>query len=152
MALSRAEESAKWLWSFFSELQVSPNAAFPMMLHCDNAAALTLAQNQCHHGETKHVDVHFPFVRELVQKAIIILTFCHTTEVAADGLTQLFTGDFFGRFVEAVGIRSMYNQPTSRPQSGSIESDCDRDQALGLGQERRLRPAESRSVSLPIER
>ena len=44
-----------WVRSLLSEIGVK--AEEPMMLYCDNQAAINIAHNPIHHDRTKHIEV-----------------------------------------------------------------------------------------------
>ena len=54
----------------------------------DNQACIAMAKNPLFHRRTKHVDIRHHFIRELVQKGVIELTYCPTEDMAADLLTK----------------------------------------------------------------
>lgn len=39
---------------------------YAVSLHCDNQSAIRMAENPVFHARTKHVEVHYHFVREKV--------------------------------------------------------------------------------------
>jgi hypothetical protein len=104
MALSRAGKIAKWLRTLLGEFGAKDVLPGSIPLYFDNAAALALAKDPHDHGRTKHVDVYYHFVLELVERAIIKIEYQPTTEMAADGLTKPLTGKLYERFVRSIGI------------------------------------------------
>ena len=38
----------------------------PMMIYCDKLSSIQLAKNAIFHAQTKHIEVHYHFVRECV--------------------------------------------------------------------------------------
>ena len=54
----------------------------------DNQACIAMAKKPLFHRRTKHVDIRHHFIRELVQKGVIQLTYCPTEDMAADLLTK----------------------------------------------------------------
>jgi len=59
-----------------------------MEIYCDNKSTISMAKNPAFHGRTKHIDIRFHFIRELVEKEEIILKFCNTNEQVADIFTK----------------------------------------------------------------
>jgi len=47
-----------------------------------------MAKTPVFHGRIKHIDIHFHFIHELVEKEEIILKFCNTNELVADLFTK----------------------------------------------------------------
>ena len=58
-------------------------------LMCDSQSAIHLAKNQVHQARTKHIDVRYHFVRDVVEECRISLTKVHTDENPADMLTKV---------------------------------------------------------------
>ena len=71
------------LFSHIGVLQDSPIAVFT-----DSQSARALAHSSAFHGRTKHIEVHYHFVRELVRSQVINLAFCPTQENVADLFTK----------------------------------------------------------------
>ena len=55
-------------------------------------SAIYLAKNQVYHAQTKHIDVRFHFVREILDDGDIGLLNIHTTENPANMLTKVVSG------------------------------------------------------------
>ncbi|KAL4292152.1 hypothetical protein GQ457_14G024210 [Hibiscus cannabinus] len=65
------------------------------MAHCDSQSAIHLAKNQAYHARTKHIDVRFHKIRELIASGEILLQKVHTANNAADMLTKTVVTDKF---------------------------------------------------------
>ena len=74
------------------------------MLHCDSQSAIYLAKNQVYHARTKHIDVRFHRIRELVSSGELLLEKVHTSENATDMLTKPVTTDKFKHCLDLVNI------------------------------------------------
>ena len=61
----------------------------------DNDGAIKLASNPLSSARTKHIDVRFHFVRELVSSGIIAVEYVPTNEQRADILTKALVGPIF---------------------------------------------------------
>ena len=61
----------------------------------DNNGAIKLASNPLSSARTKHIDVRFHFVRELVSSGIIAVEYVPTNEQRADILTKALVGPIF---------------------------------------------------------
>jgi len=57
-------------------------------LHCDNQAALKLAQDDNYHMQTKHIDIRYHFIRDVVKRGYIKLQYCPTDDMMVDILTK----------------------------------------------------------------
>jgi len=59
---------------------------------CDSMSAIYLAKNQVYYVRTKHIDVRFHFVREILDEGDIELLKIHTKENPTDMLTKMVSG------------------------------------------------------------
>ena len=73
-------------------------------LHCDSQSAIQLAKNPVFHAKTKHIDVKYHFIREVIDDKQIQLVKVHTKENPADLLTKGLPGDSFVHCRELLGI------------------------------------------------
>jgi len=67
------------------ELQVKQDK---VKLHCDSQSVLHLAKNPAYHARTKHIDVQYHYVRELVEEKRILLQKIATEVNSTDMLTK----------------------------------------------------------------
>jgi hypothetical protein len=61
-----------------------------ILLYCDSQSAIYLAKNQVYHARTKHIDVRFHKISELVTTGELLLNNIHTSKNVADMLTNVF--------------------------------------------------------------
>jgi hypothetical protein len=60
----------------------------PTVIHADNQGCIALSKNPIHHKRTKHIDVRYHYVRDLVDDGVVQLEYIHTNEQLADVLTK----------------------------------------------------------------
>ena len=70
----------------------------PVTIQCNNQGAIFLSKNEAS-TQTKHVDVRYHFIRELVETNIIQLEYINTKENKADALTRNLPVDQFERLL-----------------------------------------------------
>uniref|UniRef100_A0A2N9IWT1 CCHC-type domain-containing protein n=1 Tax=Fagus sylvatica TaxID=28930 RepID=A0A2N9IWT1_FAGSY len=78
-----------------------------VQMHCDSQSAIYLAKNQVYHARTKHIDVRFHKIRELIVTGDIVLEKVHTSENAADMLTKPVTTAKFKHCLDLVNVSSL---------------------------------------------
>jgi histone deacetylase 1/2 len=57
-------------------------------LWCDNLGAKYLTTNLVFHARTKHIEVHYHFVRERVSQKLLEIYFVSSGDQVADGFTK----------------------------------------------------------------
>lgn len=86
MAMSNAAREAIFLRRLLSEIEYGNGD--PILLHVDNQGAYKLAQNPVFHNRTKHIDIKFHHVRDVVKNKEVELKYCPTNNMIADILTK----------------------------------------------------------------
>ncbi|KAG8481839.1 hypothetical protein CXB51_027157 [Gossypium anomalum] len=85
MAITEACKEAIWLKGLFSErnedLQIST-------VFCDSQSAIFLTKDQMFHERTKHIDVRYHFVRDIIARGDIVMSKISTHENPADMMTK----------------------------------------------------------------
>jgi hypothetical protein len=101
MAVAEAAKEALWLTGLVRELGIQ-QVGVP--LYCDSQIAIYLAKNQVYHARTKHIDVRFHKIRELVATGELLLEKIHTSENATDMLTKPITADKFKHCLDLINV------------------------------------------------
>jgi hypothetical protein len=83
---THAAKEAIWLCCLIGEL--FPNSLSPMTLFCNNQAMLKLAidDNYCMH--TKHINIQYHFIWQVINNKDIVIIYCPTNDMTADILTK----------------------------------------------------------------
>ncbi|MCO5553957.1 hypothetical protein L7F22_007483 [Adiantum nelumboides] len=101
VAVSEACKEAIWLGWLVTDLGVKEEMP---MLHCDSQSTIQLARNPVYHSETKHVDVKYHFIREIVEDKQVQLVKVHTTDNPTDLLTKGFSRESFAHCHKLLGV------------------------------------------------
>ena len=88
MAVTEAVKEAIWLQGLLKDLGVGQKH---VKVHCDSQSAICLAKNQVYHARTKHIDVRYHFVREILEEDEILLQKIPTAENPANMTTKVVT-------------------------------------------------------------
>ncbi|GMP98267.1 hypothetical protein CsSME_00046221 [Camellia sinensis var. sinensis] len=105
VACSSAVQEAVWLRRFLQHLDVVTHTSDPVTIHCDSMAALAYAKDPKYHGRTKHIDVRFNFIRDILAQKEVILEHIPTSRMVADPLTKPIARDVYLTHVRALGLR-----------------------------------------------
>ena len=87
IAVMHAAKECIWLCCLIEELSPSPLST--TTLYCDNQAALKLATDDNYHVRTKHIDIHFHFICQVVASRAVDIHYCPTDDMTADILTKV---------------------------------------------------------------
>jgi hypothetical protein len=91
-----------WLQKLLSDLGQSVDV--PIVIYCDNINNILLANNPVYHARTKHIEVHYHFIREKVLAKEIDLIHVSTEDQVADIFTKALGTDKLRKFRKMLGV------------------------------------------------
>jgi hypothetical protein len=91
-----------WLQKLFSDLGQLADAL--VVIYCDNISSILLANNPVYHARTKHIEVHYHFIREKVLTKEIDLIHVSTEDQIVDIFTKALSTDKIKRFRKMLGV------------------------------------------------
>ncbi|KAH9733955.1 Integrase catalytic domain-containing protein [Citrus sinensis] len=101
MAATEAVKEVIWLKGLLGDLGViQENIA----VFCDNQSAIFLANNQTYHARTKHIDVKYHYVREIIESGVVLLRKIDTKDNPSDMLTKVVSGVKFQHCLKLIQI------------------------------------------------
>ena len=106
IALSAAAQEAVWLQKLTSDL-LNESVREISILE-DNQSAICLAKNPQVHGRTKHIDIKYHFIRDMVDTGRIKLTYCASEDMIADMLTKGLPIKQFEKIRGLAGVGKSY--------------------------------------------
>ena len=92
MVATHASKEAVWLERLCSGIGLVQQA---VRLDCDSQSAIFLAKNLTYHSNTKHIDVQYYFVRDMVEEKKVLLMKVDTLKNVADSLTKSVSTEKF---------------------------------------------------------
>jgi hypothetical protein len=78
-----------------------------MMIYYDNLSSIQLTKNPVFHARTKHIEVHYHFVRECVLSGEVELVYVLTDRQIADIFTKPLGIDKLGQFSGTLELRHL---------------------------------------------
>ena len=78
-------------------------------IFCDNSSTIKLLKSPILHGRTKHIDVKFHFLCDLVKEGAVELVHCGTSEQVVGIITKPLKLESFFKLLDLLGVQSMKN-------------------------------------------
>ena len=73
-------------------------------IFCDNQSCIKMIENLPFHDKSKHIEVRYHFIRDMVQKGAIKLEYVPTKEKVADVFTKPLSHVKFEYFRDKLGV------------------------------------------------
>ena len=102
VALSEASREAVWLRHLYGELGYIQKE--PITILGDNDGSISMAKNPQFHKRTKHVDIRWHYVRDLVADGLINIVDCRDPDQTADILTKALPRPKHAKHVRELGL------------------------------------------------
>lgn len=102
IAVTASACQAIWLQRLISDMGQDIGDA--IQIFCNNKSTISIAKNPTLHGRTKHIDIRYHFIRELISNGKVILKFCSTEDQKADMFTKALGVQKFTLFRSLIGV------------------------------------------------
>jgi hypothetical protein len=102
IAASASSKEAVWLKKLLSDL--FSVELEPTVIHYDNQSCIKLFENPMFHDKSKHIEMRYQYVRDMVQKNILSIQYVPTTEQMTNILTKPLSLKKFVYFRDKLGI------------------------------------------------
>ncbi|RVW63213.1 Copia protein [Vitis vinifera] len=96
-----------WIKRVLSKL--GQTSSSPILMMCDNQAAISIAKNPVHHDRTKHVEIDRHFITEKVTSETVKLNYVPTKHQTADILTKALPRPNFKDLTCKLGLYDIYS-------------------------------------------
>ena len=104
MAATHASKEADWVQKLCSSMGLVQRT---IRINYDNQNAIFLAKNPAYHSKTKHIDVQYHFVRDMIEDKKVLLVKVDTLKNTADALTKSVSSKKFSWCIETMGISGL---------------------------------------------
>ena len=91
-----------WLRRVVEKLGIEEKSGTVIM--CYNSSTIQLSKNPVFHGKSKHIDVKFHFLRDLVNDGVIELSYCNSQDQIADIMTKPIKLEQFEKLRGMLGV------------------------------------------------
>jgi hypothetical protein len=104
MAATHASKEAVWLQILCSGIGLVQQA---VRINCDIQNAIFLAKNPTYHSKTKHIDIQYHFVRDMIEEKKVLLMKVDTLKNVVDSLTKLVSTEKLSWCRGSMGITAL---------------------------------------------
>jgi hypothetical protein len=94
MAATHASNEAVWLQRLCSSMGLVQQV---VRIDCDSESAIFLAKNPTYHSKTKHIDIQYHFLRDMIEENKVLLMKVNTLKNVADSLTKSLSTEKFSQ-------------------------------------------------------
>ena len=101
-AVFTATVDCVWLRRLLIDLHIRQQT--PTAIFTDSHSAMAVARNPFFHARTKHIEVHYHYVRERFHAGEITLAYCPTQDNIADLFTKALSREKLEAFRKALGL------------------------------------------------
>ncbi|KAL0335652.1 UNVERIFIED_CONTAM: Retrovirus-related Pol polyprotein from transposon RE2 [Sesamum radiatum] len=99
----------RWISFLLRDFGIPVSA--PVMLHCDNKAAMHVTANPVFHERTKHIEIGCHVVRNAYKEGLINLSYVRSSEQLADVFTKVLPLPSFSSLTSKLGLVSLAPSP-----------------------------------------
>lgn len=100
VAMLDVSKESIWLARLMGDLDIQQ---IPI-LHYDSRSAIALAKNPSFHAKTKHIEVRYHFIRDILADKRIELIKVHTDDNLVDALTKSLAIERFAHCIKLMGV------------------------------------------------
>ncbi|GJZ92901.1 hypothetical protein Tco_0664966, partial [Tanacetum coccineum] len=93
-----------WKATLQHVVALSTTESESVIVNCDNQSAIHLSRNAMFHERTKHINVRYHFIREIVESKEIKVAKIGTKDNAADAFTKVVPGPKFKYCMKILGV------------------------------------------------
>ncbi|GJV02855.1 retrotransposon protein, putative, ty1-copia subclass [Tanacetum coccineum] len=101
IALTEVVKEVIWLKGLLEELGIELNT---VAVNCDNQGAIHLSRNHVFHERTKHINVRYHFIREVLEAKTVKVLNVGTKHNAEDALMKVVPGRKLQHFLELLNV------------------------------------------------
>jgi hypothetical protein len=104
MVATHSSKETIWLQKLCSGIGLVQQV---VRIYCGSQSAIFLVKNPTYHSKTKHIDIQYHFVRDMVEDKKVLLIKVDTLENVVDSLTKYVSTEKFSWCRGSMGIFSL---------------------------------------------
>ena len=90
-----------WIKKLLSDYGISQDT---MVVYCNNSSAIDISKNPVQHSKTKHIEIRYHFIRDLVKRKIVSLEYIPTECQNADIFIKPLDRSKFETLCQVIGV------------------------------------------------
>ncbi|KAH9193786.1 hypothetical protein AeNC1_004229 [Aphanomyces euteiches] len=122
IAASVGTQEALWLQKLMMELGLEEQGS-AVSLWCENQSALKNMANDISSTRAKHMDIKYHFIRDEENKGKVVVGYCATNEMPADGLTKALSIEWFTEARRMMHVVSREDSVAMKALAKSVQLD-----------------------------
>ena len=100
ISLTESAKEMVWIQNILVECEKLGVKVENNIIYCDNQAAINFSNSPIENHRTKHIDIKYHFLRNLVDKKLFAVKFINSKNNKADGFTKPITKEAISKFCE----------------------------------------------------
>ena len=104
VACSSAIKEAVWLRRFLQHFEIVKTTSEPMTIYYDNMAMLAYAKDPKYHGNVKHIQIRYYFVRDMITQNEVVLRHIPMSKMSVDPFTKPIMRNAFARHAKSLSL------------------------------------------------
>ena len=101
IAMASCSAQLLWMKKLLHDYGITQDT---MCVFCDNTSAINLSKNPVQHSKSKHIEIRYHFIRDLVEEKTVYLEFINTDNQKADIFTKPLDGPRFESLCKTIGV------------------------------------------------
>ena len=90
-----------WMKKLLSDYGIAQDT---MVVYCDNFSVIDISKNPVQHSKTKHIEIRYHFIRDLVERKIVVLEYILTERQNANIFTKPLVRSKFETLRQVIGV------------------------------------------------
>ena len=101
MAAGSCYSQLFWMKKLLSDYEISQDT---MVVYCDNSSSIDISKNLVQHSKTKNIEIRYHFIRDLVERKIVVFEYIPTERQNVDIFTKPLDKSKFETLRQVIGV------------------------------------------------